>query len=169
MSVRSECRRIYTAAFGETAYFDDLLFNSCFEYCEYIKSDKKIAAMLFLLPCQIAIGENIFDAKYLYAAATASEFRGRGIMTELLKRVIDTNNDIIFLKPATDSLVDFYLKRGFEAITGVINENCINKVILSEKFSALASFCDKEVKNYTLMYNKSEIKLDKLYFADTMG
>ena len=54
------------------------------------------------------------------------------------------------------------------ALQGIIgNTNAV--FFLSEKFSALASFCDKEVKNYTLMYNKSEIKLDKLYFADTMG
>lgn len=170
MNLKKECKRIYNTAFGETLIFDDLLFDRFFDNCKYYKVGLKVAAMLFLLPCEIMIDDIKYPAKYLYAAATDPCYQGQGIMTKLLESVCNENDGIIFLKPAQSSLQDFYLKRGFTPFYATINPQSKKRVVFGDDFAELAAFCDKEKSSYTLMYNcKSQFDLSNLYFVDTMG
>lgn len=80
----------------------------------------KIASMLFLLDGKIKVGKSELNAYYLYAAATLKEFRGKGIMAQMLeaaKELAFTRKiDLICLKPAEKSLYDFYKKHGYQTI-----------------------------------------------------
>ena len=80
----------------------------------------KIASMLFLLEGRLFHKSVNFDAYYLYAAATLKEFRGRGIMKEMLDYAAELSLrrkvDFICLKPAEKSLYDYYKSNGYKTI-----------------------------------------------------
>lgn len=84
--------------------------------------DGKIAAMLFLLDGEMSVGGKKYPAYYLYAACTAKEHRGKGIMTELLDYTAQLSAErgqaFICLKPGEKSLFDFYAKRGYKPAFG---------------------------------------------------
>lgn len=167
MSVREQCRKIYSAAFGETPVFDDLLFETYFDCCRYVMAGKQTAAMLFLLPCLAVIDGVERPARYLYAAATAPECRGQGHMTRLLRQVC-AEDELIFLKPASDSLTDFYARRGFRRVRAV-PDGGKDRIVTDARFAALADLCKPETQDYTLMYHSLRpCVIDQLCFADTL-
>ena len=80
----------------------------------------KTASMLFLLDGKIKVADKILKAYYLYAAATLKEFRGKGIMAQMLKEAgklaQDRGVDLICLKPAEKSLYEFYKNHGYNTV-----------------------------------------------------
>lgn len=77
----------------------------------------RIAGQLCVLPALLfsETGKKV-PAAYLYAVATAKEFRNKGICTLLLKeihKILKEENRISFLVPAEEGLLLFYEKRGF--------------------------------------------------------
>lgn len=129
--------------------------------------DGKIASMLFLLEGKIKAKDKILKAYYLYAAATLKEFRGKGIMAQMLceaeKLAQSRGIDLICLKPAEKSLYGFYKKHGYKTVfatknvsvkadlnaSSVFNGNC------SDVFSARESvFADTD----RFIWNKSAIE-----------
>lgn len=67
-----------------------------------------LVSMMFIVDCNI----KYCSSKYIYAACTKSNCGGMGYMTELID-FCKEKYDSLCLIPATDSLVDFYNKRGF--------------------------------------------------------
>ena len=111
-------REIYREAFGDDGGFEDRLFSICDEYLRSVSCGEEAAAMLFALPCKIDLGKESFDVCYLYAAATKKKYRGRGYMSGLIKE-LKIEGKPIFLKPASEELIDFYERLGFKQL-GVI-------------------------------------------------
>ena len=107
---KNEIIPLWQEAFGDTEkeikFFTDNVKNaSCLVYC---KGDK-IASMMFLVDCFID-GKK---GKYAYACCTLKEYRGLGLMSELLSFAQNEKYNFLCLIPASDSLIDFYEKRGF--------------------------------------------------------
>lgn len=79
-----------------------------------------IVSMLFLLDGQMRIKGTDYPSYYLYAACTSKEFRGRGLMASLLEFAKSISQKrgyrFICLKPAEESLFDFYKKHGYETV-----------------------------------------------------
>ncbi len=96
---------LWQEAFGdsreEILYFTDNLKNGkCIGICK----DDELASMLFLVKCNFG--------SYVYAACTRKKYRSGGYMTELLDYAKSDESPLCLI-PASDSLVDFYYKRGF--------------------------------------------------------
>lgn len=76
-----------------------------------------VVSAAFLIPCQLVINSRCYDAYYFYSAATHPSHRNKGHMTEILKytKMLASQRgiDYLVLAPATDSLFDFYGRRGF--------------------------------------------------------
>lgn len=97
----------------------DLFFRRAFDAQNTVicKDGARLAAMLFLLPEKIRIQKRDYTAYYIYAAATAPEYRKRGIMSDMLtfceQLCCARDIDFLFLVPADEALFAYYGKRGF--------------------------------------------------------
>ena len=102
--------REYIELFFGDAYFD----SECF--AEII--DGEAVSALYLLKCIIKCGGKIYHGRYLYAAATLPEYRGKGLMSKLIKEAqnyaLGENLDFITLVPANDGLYGYY--SGFDFV-----------------------------------------------------
>ena len=81
-----------------------------------IERDGRMAAMLHLLPFESELGRTT----YIYGVATAPEYRGRGLATELMREAMrlagERSDDALFLipTPGEEWLRDFYGGFGLE-------------------------------------------------------
>ncbi len=112
-----QCKELWTEAFGDNEEFIDSFLVRHFSHRQMrsVKIDGRLAAMLHLIP---------FDAGgrryiYIYGVATATEFRGRGLASRLLREAmaeIDAMNATAFLipSPGVEWLRGFYEKFGFK-------------------------------------------------------
>jgi ribosomal protein S18 acetylase RimI-like enzyme len=79
---------------------------------------EKAAGMAHILPCTIrGPGGTVCNARYIYAVATHPNFRNRGVCSVLIKRILadmyENNEPVALLKPASDSLFNYYRRFGF--------------------------------------------------------
>jgi GNAT superfamily N-acetyltransferase len=121
MTDYTQHKKLYLLCFTEDTKEDaELLFKNVFSkaklVCEYNAEGMPIA-MLYLMDAKIVDNHKKDDYYYLYAACTHPDYRGRGIMGNLLERAkaeaIKDNKKGIFLKPANAPLFDFYAKSDF--------------------------------------------------------
>jgi len=153
------CRKIYRESFNDDdAYFEELLFENCSEYLRTIEENGIPVSMYFALPCLFKRGESVKKAVYFYAAATDKKYRGRGYMAKLIEELKESE-DLIFLRPGEDSLIDYYKKFGFDTVYSE-NYNTDTKIIPTDGFKKLTEKIkvDYNYEKYTLMYfSKSKI------------
>ena len=101
--------REYIELFFGDAYFD----SECFAEID----DGEVVSALYLLKCIIKCDGKIYHGRYLYAAATLADYRGKGLMAKLIREAQsyaeDENLDFIALVPADDGLYDYYGRFGF--------------------------------------------------------
>ncbi len=162
---REQCFRIYREAFGNWGEFDERLFDLFFSCCKYLRSDGEVAAMLFVLPCMLWLDGKSYPCRYIYAAATAEKFRGRGFMSKLLAE----QEGIIILKPASEALIHFYAERGFHEFKAYHEVGGERRLEVGADHVALANGGITDGSAFTAMI-KSNTPLDceGLRFAYTM-
>ena len=107
------CRALYATAFpGEEQAFAATLFSRYAPRHLRVKTvGGAVASMLFSIPYPIQITSGTVDARYLYAVATAPEFRGRGLARALIAEEIARGLPV-FLRPMQPSLFAFYARAG---------------------------------------------------------
>lgn len=121
-----QLRRLWKTAFGDTDEYLDAFFRTAFSsersFCAF--SGDTLAAMLFWFDVSCD-GQKL---AYLYAVATAPEFRGRGICRtlvagthELLKK---RGYDGALLVPVNDGLRKMYAGFGYEDAAGICETFC---------------------------------------------
>lgn len=114
--------RLWHRSFGDNDMyierFLNMLFNS--KNCLIYRETSSILSMLFLLDSKIVSNASIYPAYYVYAACTAPENRGQGIMSKLLKYAIDYSaregKDFLCLAPADEHLFEYYSRFGFNKL-----------------------------------------------------
>lgn len=76
--------------------------------------NEEIVSFLHLIPTNLPTTERVLNGYYLYAVATAPQWRGKGISTVLLEKSLkQLTYDFIITVPASESLFTFYQKQGF--------------------------------------------------------
>lgn len=113
---------LWKEAFGDSEkdikFFLDAHYNP--ENTVVCECDGVIASVLFLLEGDMHIKGNDYPSYYLYAACTLNEYRGRGLMTELLglasSIAIEQRKFFIALKPAEESLYHYYSRFGYQSV-----------------------------------------------------
>lgn len=168
----SQCRKIFEQAFGtDDAEFENLLFEKCNKYIKTLECDGKICSMLFALPCKVFLENESYDAVYIYAAATEEQFRGRGYMSALISKITEDSKKLVFLRPASESLISYYEKLGFCRVNAIKSEENFPKATPTAEFLSLVKQIGIKADNssYTAMYHiSSPIKLSGLNFVFTM-
>lgn len=119
-------RALWQEAFGDSDEFLDLFFTTAFdtERSRCVTVDGAIAAALYWFEC-LYEGERI---AYIYAVATAKEYRGRGFCSALME---DTHRHTAslgykgsLLVPGSGALFHFYEKLGYTTCGFVSEFNC---------------------------------------------
>lgn len=111
---------LWVKVFGDEREFAELIFLSENTSCDIFADfdDENLCSALYLLDCNLSFENRNYTGKYLYAAATAPDYRGRGIMASLINEAVDfckrNGVDFISLVPADDGLYNYYRKFGFE-------------------------------------------------------
>ncbi len=116
--MKEQVLSLYKTAFNDPDDFTEDFIDRYFETsCRYTVKDGRVVSMLFLLDATMQKGEEMLCGKYLYAAATHPDFKGQGLMTDLIekaKRETAEKGEFLLTKPATETLFNFYKKFGFK-------------------------------------------------------
>lgn len=153
MALKSDKQRIYelwSEVFGDSKEVIDRFFDSVIsvENIAVCIDGERIVSMLSLIPVKIVTGSSSFlNAFCVYAAATDSEYRKRGIMSRLLsfssQRAKKRNADLLFLHPASEKLYQYYEKNGFEKAFYLIDK--VHYSEISEDFTYSYVAWDKDI------------------------
>lgn len=105
---------LWQEAFGDEKEYIEFFLDECPDkICVGATKNGKLVSVLFLLNGKLC---NL-SCKYLYAACTLKEYRGRGLMGELISFAKDycrdSGVDLIFLVPGEESLYSYYERFGF--------------------------------------------------------
>lgn len=111
---RNNIISLWYECFGDEAEYIEFFLERCpNKLCVGSLEDDELVSMLFLLNGEV----NGLPAKYIYAACTAHEFRGRGLMAGLIEYskncCAENGIDFIFLVPAEEGLYGYYSRFGF--------------------------------------------------------
>lgn len=165
MTKKEQCKKLYSAAFGEDSQFDQMLFDLFFDNAETLEIDGVIAAMYFKIPCVLNLRGTKHAAYYIYAVTTHSDFRHKGLMSKLFA---DTQKEdaFYFLKPSSEGVIAFYNQAGFTQITGT-REKCDAVIEVCDNFKKISLLCDKPQNTYPIMI-KGSPTVDRLTFQYTL-
>ena len=121
MTEREQLLALYGACFPEDdPQFWNWVFDKLYrkENTLSVRENGVIVASLQMLPCEIQLGEQLFSAHYIYAAATLPEWQGRGLMAGLLAQAEEEGrcrgHAFSVLITQEDSLLDYYARFGYE-------------------------------------------------------
>ena len=116
---KATLKNIWQSGFFDDQNTVDTFFDkgeNLFKCLVYADGEKPVAAM-YIFDCTLNRGENGYKSAYLYALSTLPEYRGKGIMTSLIKYAEDylgeKGYDYLFLAPSENSLCKYYEKLGF--------------------------------------------------------
>ena len=119
-------RQLWKVVFGDEDAFLDRFFSLAFapERCLCAREGTVLAAMIHWLPC--SRGNDRLG--YLYAVATAPEFRGRGICRALMEAAHTAMKEAGYtgalLYPQEEGLREMYRKMGYETATYIGESIC---------------------------------------------
>ena len=114
-------RSLWKEAFGDTDEFIDAFIESAFspDRCRCVFNGDSAVAALYWFDCLYREQR----VAYLYAIATAKEYRGQGICSKLMK---DTHSHLkalgyagAILVPGSERLFEFYEKLGYKTCSSI--------------------------------------------------
>ncbi len=111
---RDDIIELWHECFGDDREYVEFFLDNCpNKLCFGVFERGGLVSMLFLLNGNI----DGLSCRYIYAACTAQNYRGRGLMGDLIEYsknyCADNGIDTLFLVPAEDSLYGYYKKFGF--------------------------------------------------------
>jgi len=118
-----------------------------------------VVSQLFLIEGVMRKGCLLYPAFYIFAACTLKEYRGRGIMAQLIGEAVsyakENGKEFIFLLPEEKELYDYYSKLGFVSCCA-----CSEKVIkcgeiFSPDYRLVPLFCSKACRSVALLFSES--------------
>lgn len=140
-----QLRRLWQEAFGDSDAFLDGFFSTAFapKRCRCVVENGQVAAALYWFSCQC--GDQ--PLAYIYAVATAKNFRGQGLCRKLMT---DTHTHLkelgyagALLVPGDSALRGMYRAMGYADMTGIQKFSCrahhpiILERIDAEQYAAL--------------------------------
>lgn len=121
-----QLRGLWQEAFGDTDDYLDSFFQTAFSpaRCRYLIRDGALAAALYWFDCEYAGGQ----IAYLYAVATASRFRGRGLCHALMEQTHRHLASLGYLGtilvPGDAALFRLYAGMGYETCASIREFSC---------------------------------------------
>ena len=155
MTDYSEYKKLYLLCFTEDTEEDaELLFKNVLSKAIMISENNEEGqpiAMLFLMDASIVENGTSSNYYYLYAACTLKKFRGRGMMSDMLdfsKNIAyERNRHFIALKPAEESLYNYYSRFGYQSVFTKKKFCFKNKELIESELIVESISCFKWNKN----------------------
>ena len=122
-----QLRQLWKKAFGDTDAFLDIFFSAAFapERCRCALVEGVVAAALYWFSCE----SNGQPVAYIYAVATAEEFRGQGLCRQLMadthRHLKDLGYAGAVLVPGDAGLRKMYGTMGYEDMTTNKKFSCL--------------------------------------------
>lgn len=119
-------RSLWKEAFGDTDAFLDNFFSTAFDTnrCRIAKVEDKLAAVLYWFDCTIE-GQK---CAYIYAVATAKDYRGNGachvLLSDTHKYLKENGYYSAILVPGSEKLIHLYEGGEYEACTRLTEIKC---------------------------------------------
>lgn len=116
---KEQLRELWHSVFGDDYEYIDAFFATyrCEDVVHTLSVGGMVVSSLYALPFTLYYDGKGFAAAYIYAVATAPEYRGRGYMALLMRNVerllADNGVRFIYLLPASDSLRAYYARLGY--------------------------------------------------------
>ncbi len=107
-----QLKMLWKEVFEEEEPFLELFFSQriFFDHIYLAREGERIIGALHALPSSYHYQGQSYPCSYIVGAATAEEYRGRGVMGDLLEKTIESYSHPVTLFPAVRP---FYAKRGF--------------------------------------------------------
>ncbi|MBO7280070.1 MAG: GNAT family N-acetyltransferase [Bacteroidaceae bacterium] len=112
-------RNLWHEAFGDCEAFIDTFLDLCAsdEVLHTLSMNGRVVSALYALPYTINCNNTVKRVAYIYAVATDSEFRQKGLMRLLMSQVHDSLQQegyaAAFLLPSSLSLANYYASMGY--------------------------------------------------------
>ncbi len=120
MSDIQQLTALYSICFpDDPADFWNWIFKTVYapENTMNVRRDGRIVASLQMIPCKMKLNDALYDAHYIYAAATHPEYRDRGLMAGLLEAAAAEGarrgHWFSVLITQEDSLLEYYARFGY--------------------------------------------------------
>ena len=116
ISLQEECTALWKEVFGDEEEFILSFMQNYYEKSNmlYIEENGKLLSMLHLIPFELEGRE----VGYIYAVATATDARGRGLASQLIEEAIEKARKkgfaAVITLPAEETLHEFYSRFGFK-------------------------------------------------------
>lgn len=122
MDIKEQVKELWKICFDDTEAFTDLYFT--YKYNENvniaIQNDDEVIAALQMLPYSMTLWGKEVPTSYISGACTHPDYRGKGVMKELLiqsfLRMIDEGILFSTLIPAQPWLFGYYAHMGYAAV-----------------------------------------------------
>jgi GNAT superfamily N-acetyltransferase len=117
---QEQLKKLWQLCFNDSESFIDrfLMTIGRVERCLVWEEDKKVVSMLFILPAETFIHGELRSLSYIYACATLPDFRGKGLMKQMLEYAFQIAQQdrvfALFLIPANPTLSSYYKNLGFK-------------------------------------------------------
>ncbi len=170
--------KLWHDVFGDSEEYIKLFFRKAYYdgECFAETHDGEFISAFYLLKCSVRYAGKVYEGRYLYAAATLPEYRGKGLMSKLIGEATayckDMGLDFIALVPAGDSLYGYYGRYGFQEAMYkyrfVINNECVTLRAYRELENADEFYKIRSSSDGVLVYGKtgSDYAYDCLKFSD---
>lgn len=171
----TELKKLFCEVFSESNFFAELIFSEklCNSYCFAKKEDNQIVSFLYGIEKIVRINDSFEKCIYIYGVGTKQEYRGKGLMRELMNETYDYFKDknikFLYLVPASKELFKMYEKLGYKTEfylgrktvklenaenINVSEGDCYSDYInFSKKFDNIILMSDHDIK-ITLKYTK---------------
>lgn len=116
---KGQLRELWHSVFGDSYEYIDAFFATyrCEDVVHTLSLGGMVVSSLYALPFTLCSDEKSIATAYIYAVATAPEYRGKGYMALLMKNVerllAERGVRFIYLLPASDSLRAYYARLGY--------------------------------------------------------
>lgn len=130
--LKEQMMKLWKDTFHDSDDYISLIFDNYFdpEYIEYHEENGQLVSALLGIPYLFGNKDLEISAIYLCGLATKTEFRNRGIMDNLIKRINGRARVkgyiLSFLIPQSDVLRIYYLSKGYHNFTYYVEDRYTN-------------------------------------------
>ncbi len=162
--------KIWQVCFGDIESYINFFLDNGYspQNCLAFFENGSPVAMLHLRFADMFISGRSEPVMYVYAAATLPEYRGHGIMAQLIKAAVAYGDSLgcafTFLLPANGSLYDYYGRLGFKTAFGVkkasLNRENLKEISSSNvSFSKISDYYESRLKFFSpvIQWRKTEL------------
>lgn len=122
MTIKEQTKQLWKKCFDDTEEFVEMYFDHCYndDINIVLQRGDQVISALQMIPYSMTYPGEVISASYISGACTDPDFRGRGVMRELLLqsfiRMKQRDIPVSTLIPAEPWLFDYYKKMGYASV-----------------------------------------------------